>query len=66
MPLKDSIAQYVEDGDSLVETGFAYARGPLGAYWEIGRQKKQNLVGIFTPGASTTSGTSSGESRART
>lgn len=50
MPLKDAIAQYVDDGDSLVETGFAYARGPLGAYWEIGRQKKKDLVGIFTPG----------------
>jgi acyl CoA:acetate/3-ketoacid CoA transferase alpha subunit len=50
MPLKDAVAQYVEDGDSLVETWFAYARGPLAAYWEIGRQKKQNLVGIYTPG----------------
>jgi glutaconate CoA-transferase subunit A len=50
MPLSDAIAQYVEDGDSLIETGFAYARGPLGAYWEIGRQKKKDLVGIFTPG----------------
>ena len=67
MPLKDAIAQYVDDGDSLVETGFAYARGPMGAYWEIGRQKKKDLVGIFTPGGlSTTSGTSSGASRART
>ncbi len=50
MPLKDAIAQFVEDGDSIIETGFAYVRGPLGAYWEIGRQKKKDLVGIFTPG----------------
>jgi glutaconate CoA-transferase subunit A len=50
MSLKDAVAQYVEDGDSLVETGFAYARGPLAAYWEIGRQKKKDLVGIYTPG----------------
>jgi hypothetical protein len=50
MDLSDAVAQYVEDGDSLIETGFAYARGPMAAYWEIGRQKKQNLVGIYTPG----------------
>ncbi len=49
MELKEAIARYVEDGDSLIETGFAYARGPLAAYWEIGRQKKKNLVGIYTP-----------------
>lgn len=51
MPLSDAIARFVEDGDSLIETGFAYARGPLAAYWEIGRQKKKDLVGIYTPGA---------------
>lgn len=50
MPLSDAIARFVEDGDSIIETGFAYARGPLGAYWEIGRQRKKDLVGIFTPG----------------
>jgi len=50
MTLSDAVEKYVDDGDSIVETGFAYARGPLGAYWEIGRQKKQDLVGIFTPG----------------
>lgn len=50
MPLADAIAEFVEDGDSLVETGFAYVRGPMAAYWEIGRQKKKDLVGIFTPG----------------
>ena len=50
MPLSDAIAEFVEDGDSLIETGFAYVRGPMAAYWEIGRQKKKDLVGIFTPG----------------
>ncbi len=50
MPLKDAVAEFVEDGDSLVETGFAYVRGPMAAYFEIGRQKKKDLVGIFTPG----------------
>lgn len=50
MDLKDAVAEYVDDGDSIIETGFAYARGPLAAYWEIGRQKKKDLVGIYTPG----------------
>lgn len=50
MSLQDAVAEFVEDGDSLVETGFAYVRGPMAAYWEIGRQKKKDLVGIFTPG----------------
>ncbi len=50
MSLSDAVARYVDDGDSLIETGFAYVRGPLAAYWEIGRQKKKDLVGIYTPG----------------
>ncbi len=50
MPLPEAIAEFVDDGDSLVETGFAYVRGPMAAYWEIGRQKKKDLVGLFTPG----------------
>jgi acyl CoA:acetate/3-ketoacid CoA transferase alpha subunit len=50
MPLSEAIAELVDDGDSLIETGFAYVRGPMAAYWEIGRQKKKDLVGIFTPG----------------
>ncbi len=50
MDLSEAIASLVNDGDSIVETGFAYVRGPLGAYWEIGRQKKKDLLGIFTPG----------------
>jgi acyl CoA:acetate/3-ketoacid CoA transferase alpha subunit len=50
MDLKEAIAEFVEDGDSLIETGFSYVRGPMAAYYEIGRQKKKNLVGIFTPG----------------
>lgn len=51
MDLKDAIAEFVDDGDSIIETGFAYARGPIGAYWEMCRQKKKDLVGIYTPGA---------------
>jgi hypothetical protein len=51
----------------MIETGFAYLRGPMAAYWEIGRQKKKNLAGIYPPPApppdSTTSGTSSAERR---
>ncbi len=50
MELGEAVAKYVNDGDSLIETGFAYVRGPMAAYWEIGRQKKQDLLGIFTPG----------------
>lgn len=53
MELKDAIAQYVEDGDSIIETGFAYVRGPMAAFWEIGRQKKKDLVGMHTPGGLT-------------
>ncbi len=53
MDLKDAIARYVEDGDAIIETGFAYARGPMAAFWEIGRQKKKNLVGMHTPGGLT-------------
>lgn len=51
MDLSDAIARYVEDGDAIIETGFAYARAPLAAMWEIARQKKKDLVGIETPGA---------------
>ncbi len=54
MTLQEAIATLVEDGDSIVETGFAYVRGPMAAYWEIGRQRKKNLVGIFTPGGMNT------------
>lgn len=54
MSLKEAVAKYVEDGDSIIETGFSYVRGPMAAYWEIGRQKKKNLVGIFTPGGMNT------------
>lgn len=50
MTLKEAIAEFVEDGDSIVETGFSYVRGPMAAYFEMGRQKKKDLVGIFTPG----------------
>lgn len=50
MPLSEAVGRFVEDGDSLIESGFAYVRGPMAAYWEIGRQKKKDLVGIFTPG----------------
>ncbi len=50
MSLQEAIAEFIADGDSLVETGFAYVRGPMAAYWEIGRQKKKDLVGLFTPG----------------
>jgi glutaconate CoA-transferase, subunit A len=53
MELKDAIAQYVEDGDSIIETGFAYVRGPMAAFWEIGRQKKKDLVGMHSPGGLT-------------
>ena len=53
MDLKDAVARYVEDGDCIIETGFAYARGPMAAFWEIGRQKKKNLVGMHTPGGLT-------------
>lgn len=53
MELKDAVARYVEDGDSIIETGFAYVRGPMAAFWEIGRQKKKDLVGIHTPGGLT-------------
>lgn len=50
MDLKDAVAEFVEDGDTLIETGFSYVRGPMAAYYEIGRQKKKDLVGILTPG----------------
>lgn len=50
MDLKEAVSKFVDDGDAIVETGFAYVRGALAAYWEIGRQKKKDLVGIFTPG----------------
>lgn len=53
MELKDAVARYVEDGDAIIETGFAYARGPMAAFWEIGRQKKKNLIGMHTPGGLT-------------
>ena len=54
MPLKDAIAEFVQDGDSVIETGFTYVRGPMAAFWEIGRQRKKDLVGIFTPGGMNT------------
>jgi acyl CoA:acetate/3-ketoacid CoA transferase alpha subunit len=50
MDLSEAVARFVEDGDSIIETGFSYVRGPMAAYYEIGRQKKKDLVGIFTPG----------------
>lgn len=51
MGLKEAIAEYVADGDSFVETGFGAIRGPMAAYFEIGRQGKKNLTVIATPGA---------------
>jgi glutaconate CoA-transferase subunit A len=50
MSMQEAVAEFVNDGDSIIETGFAYVRGPMAAFWEIGRQRKKDLVGIFTPG----------------
>ncbi|MDD2373559.1 MAG: hypothetical protein PHF03_08300, partial [Syntrophomonadaceae bacterium] len=49
MSLNEAIAKYVEDGDIFAETGFAYVRAPLQAYFEMIRQKKKDLVGIGSP-----------------
>lgn len=49
MSLSEAIGQYVQDGDTLAETGFAYVRAPLQAYFEIIRQKKTNMVGMGSP-----------------
>ncbi|MGE5392059.1 MAG: CoA transferase subunit A [Deltaproteobacteria bacterium] len=53
MSLSEAVGQYVQDGDILAETGFAYVRAPLQAYFEIIRQNKQNLVSIGSPMSNT-------------
>lgn len=49
MPLKEAIAEFVQDGDILGETGFSYVRSPIQAYFEIVRQQKKHIKGIGSP-----------------
>jgi acyl CoA:acetate/3-ketoacid CoA transferase alpha subunit len=47
--LKEAIKEYVKDGDILTDTGFAYVRTPIVAYFEIMRQGIKNLQNIGSP-----------------
>ncbi|HPC48472.1 MAG TPA: CoA-transferase, partial [Deltaproteobacteria bacterium] len=49
MSLKEAIATYVQDGDVMTDSGFAYVRTPHQAYWEIMRQDKKRLQCIGAP-----------------
>lgn len=49
MSLKEAIATFVEDGDICTDSGFAYVRTPIQAYFEIMRQGKKDLQFIGSP-----------------
>lgn len=49
MSLQDAIAKYIDDGDICTDSGFAYVRTPIQAYFEIMRQRKKNLQFIGSP-----------------
>lgn len=53
MSLSEAVGQFVQDGDIFAETGFAYVRAPLQAYFEMIRQGKKNLVSIGSPMSNT-------------
>jgi acyl CoA:acetate/3-ketoacid CoA transferase alpha subunit len=49
MSLPEAIKEYVKPGDILTDTGFAYVRTPISAYFEIIRQGIKNLQNIGSP-----------------
>ncbi len=49
LSLQEAVDRFVEDGDIFAETGFAYVRAPIQAYYETMRQGKKNLIGIGSP-----------------
>ncbi|WP_300668282.1 CoA transferase subunit A [Desulfoluna sp.] len=49
LSLKEAIGEYVKDGDILTDTGFAYVRTPIVAYFEIIRQGIKGLQNIGSP-----------------
>ncbi len=49
LSLKEAIGEYVKDGDILTDTGFAYVRTPIAAYFEIIRQGIKGLQNIGSP-----------------
>jgi len=47
--IQEAVAEYVKDGDILTDTGFAYVRTPITAYFEIIRQGIKGLQNIGSP-----------------
>lgn len=49
MTLKEAVSTYVNDGDIVCDSGFSWVRGCIQAYFEIIRQKKQDLSFMGAP-----------------
>lgn len=47
--LKEAVAEYVQDGDVVLDTGFGYVRTCIQSHFEIMRQGKKNLQMIGAP-----------------
>ncbi|MCF8053770.1 MAG: hypothetical protein K9K75_00890 [Deltaproteobacteria bacterium] len=49
MTLGEAVATFVQDGDIITDSGFAYVRTPQQAFYEVIRQGKKNLQMIGAP-----------------
>ncbi|HNU75832.1 MAG TPA: CoA-transferase [Deltaproteobacteria bacterium] len=47
--LKEAVAEFVQDGDVVMDTGFGYVRTCIQSHFEIMRQEKKNLQMIGAP-----------------